>query len=138
MNSLILQIAARLLTPLMAVLGIYLLVRGHLAPGGGFVAAGVVGLAIVLRYYAYGPEFLERTVRLGAGSLLSIGLLTAIGTGAAGWFWGDHFFSPATLHVTLPLFGVVPLPSELLFEIGVFLTVLGLTVAVLQELGSER
>lgn len=138
MNSLILQVAARWLSPLMAGIGLYLLVRGHLAPGGGFIAAGVVGLAIVLHNHAYGQSFLDRMVRLGAGSLLSIGLLISIGTGAAGLLWGDHFFAPATLHLTLPLLGDVPLPSELLFEVGVFLTVLGLTVAVVQELGRER
>lgn len=137
MTSLILRVAARWLTPVMAGLGVYLLLRGHLGPGGGFIGASVVALAAVFRYYAYGTAFIDRMVRLGAGTLVGVGLLIAAGTGSAGWLWGDHFFEPATLHVGVPLVGEIGLSSELLFEVAVFLTVLGIAIAVLQELGDQ-
>lgn len=138
MTSVILRVAARWLTPVMAGLGVYLLLRGHGAPGGGFIGASVVGLAIVLRYYAYGPAFIERMIRLGAGTLMAVGLLLAVGTGLAGLAWGDHLFAPATAHLSLPVLGELSLSSALAFEVGVFLTVVSIAVAVLQELGDER
>lgn len=137
MGSVIVRVAARWLTPVMVALAFYLLVRGHVAPGGGFIGAAVVGLAMVFRYYAYGSAFIDRMVQLGAGSLMGIGLLVALGTGAAGWVWGDRFLEPATWHLTVPAVGELALSSTLLFEVGVFVTVISIVVAVLQELGDE-
>lgn len=138
MSSMILRVAARWLTPVMGLIGLYLLVRGHGAPGGGFIGASVLALAGVFRFYAFGSRFVGARGRLGAGSLMGLGLLLSVGVGAAGWLWGDRFFAPASFHVPVPLAGDLKLSSALLFEIGVFLTVVAIAGAVLQELGREE
>ncbi|HEX2028412.1 MAG TPA: MnhB domain-containing protein [Nitriliruptorales bacterium] len=137
MTTIIMRIAAHLLTPVMVALSLYLLLRGHYAPGGGFSAALVTGLAIVFRTFALGPGSVERLLRTGAANLIGVGLLLAIGTGAAGWWWGDAFLEVGAWHLGVPAIGEVELSSALLFEVGVFLTVVAVVVAVLQELGRE-
>ncbi len=138
MTSLILQVTARVLIPVMVGLGVYLLLRGHGAPGGGFIGASVVALGVVFSYYAYGLSPVQQVIKLSAASLGGIGLLIAVGTGAAGWLWGDHFFEAATLEFSLPLVGETVLSSGLLFEFGVFVIVVAIAVAVVQELGEDR
>lgn len=135
MTTIIVQAAARALTPFVVVLSLYLLVRGHTAPGGGFAAATVASLAVVLRAYAFGRESAARLVRLGAGDLIGVGMLLALGTGTAGWLWGDAFLAAASVTVRLPLVGEVVLSTTLLFEAGVYLAVLAVVVAVVEELG---
>lgn len=137
MSSLMLRAAARSIGPVAVVVALYLLLRGHVSPGGGFVAAVVLGLAVLLRYWALGAGAVSRLLRLGPGPLVGIGLGTMLATGLAGWWWGGHFLEPAAVHLSLPIVGDVPLPSTLLFEIGVTVAVLAIVVAVVRELGRE-
>lgn len=137
MTSLLLRAAARVVSPVAVLLALYLLLRGHVSPGGGFVAAVVVGLAVLLRHWALGPASVARLMRLGAGNLVGVGLLIMLATGTAGWWWGEHFLAAATAHVSVPVVGDVALPSTLLFEVGVMLAVLAIVVAIVRELGRE-
>lgn len=137
MTTLIVRASARLLTPIMLVISAYLLVRGHTAPGGGFVAAAVTGLAIVYRWFAFGPASADRLMRLGAGNLIAIGLLLSLITGLGGFVWGHSFLEAAVVRRQLPVLGKLELSSTLLFEVGVFLVVVAVAIAVVQELGGE-
>lgn len=134
MTSVLMQLAARVVTPIGTLLALYLLLRGHHSPGGGFVAAIVMGLIVVLRHWAFGPEGIERLLRLGVGNLISVGLVIMIATGVGGWLWGDSFLSTATVHWDAPMVGRIDLSSALLFELGVALTVVAIVVAVVREL----
>lgn len=134
MTSVLMRLAARTVTPIGVVLGVYLLIRGHKSPGGGFVAAIVIGLIMVLRHWALGPEGIERLLRLGVGNLIGLGLVIMIATGAAGWWWGEGFLAPASVHWEPPVVGPIDISSALLFETGVALTVVAIVVAVVREL----
>lgn len=134
MTSVLMRLAARSITPVAVVLGVYLLVRGHSSPGGGFVAAIVVGLVVVLRHWALGPGGIERLLRLGVGHLIGLGLLLMLVTGALGWLWGDGFLATASVHLDPPVVGSFHLSTALLFETGIALTVVAIVVAVVREL----
>ena len=135
MNTVIMRLAARAVTPVAVALSLYLLIRGHVSVGGGFPAAVVLGLAITLRYWALGPASIRRLLRLGAGNLIGLGLVLMLAAGALGWVWGGHFLETATLHLDLPAVGEVEVSSTLLFEIGVAALVVAVVMAVVQALG---
>lgn len=134
MSTLLIRLAANVVSPIGITFGVYLLVRGHHSPGGGFVAALVLGLVVVLRQWAFGPEAIRGLLRLGVGSLIGWGLVLMLGTGAAGWWWGDHFLATHTWHPRVPVVGEVVVSSSLLFETGVAMTVVAVVVAVIAEL----
>jgi multisubunit Na+/H+ antiporter MnhB subunit len=136
-STLILRATARLLTPLVVVLAVYLLLRAADAPGGGFIAGLVAGLAVVLRYFAHGAVSLRRLLGVGAQRLIGVGLLVLVLTGIGGFVGGGHFLEAAQTTVHLPVVGSLQLSSALVFETGVFLLVLAVVVAVVQELGGE-
>lgn len=137
MRTVVAQATLKAVTPLVVLLFLYLLVRGHQSPGGGFPAALVAGLLIVVHDYVYGHGTVRRLVRAGAGHLIGWGLLLALGTGMAPLLAGGAFLQVAHWEPRLPVVGTIPLSTALAFEVGVFLTVLGVVVAMVQELGEQ-
>jgi multicomponent Na+:H+ antiporter subunit A len=127
--DLILLTTERVLVPGMLLLSAYLFLRGHNAPGGGFIAALVAGIAVAFAFLAHGRA--ERVLR--PRPLLAGGLLISVGVGLAPLAVGQPFLTP--LHATLP--GALRLSSTLLFDLGVYLLVLGLVVTAVNRLGAR-
>jgi len=139
-NPLILRSAARFLLPFGTIVAIYLLLRGHNLPGGGFIAGLVLASALVLLRIAGGAP-LPAPGALVHPALIAVGLLVAIVTGAAAIALGYPFLTSAFGHPVWPVVGEVPLASAALFDLGVFITVVGATLLALivpAILGSER
>lgn len=128
------QTVVRILSPVVALLAAYLLIRGGDSPGGGFSAGLTAGLLVVLRHYVYGPTAVERLVGAGATRLTGVGLGVAAGTGLLGLVAGDAFLDVLHWTPSLPAVGAVELTTALAFETGIFVTVLGVVVAVVQGL----
>src|SRR5690606_19443217 len=124
-----------LLAPAMLALSAYLFLRGHYAPGGGFIAALVAGGAVAFGWFARGraggPVPVLRALR--ARPLVAAGLLTSVAVGLAPALVGEPFLTP--LHATV---AGVPLTTSLLFDLGVYLIVLGLLVAAVSRLGTAE
>lgn len=137
MNSLILQTATRLLLTLLLLFAIFLLLRGHNEPGGGFVGGLVAAAAFALYAIAFGPAAARRMVRVEPRRLISIGLLTAAGSGFVALLDGEPFLTGQW--ETVQILGLPPidLGTPLLFDGGVFLTVLGVTLTVILTLAEE-
>ncbi|MGY1706449.1 hydrogen gas-evolving membrane-bound hydrogenase subunit E [Geodermatophilus sp. SYSU D00697] len=129
-GGLVLQVASRVLIPGMAVLSAYLLWRGHDEPGGGFIAALVGGIAVGLHQVASGFRGLPRYLR--PEPLVGAGLLVALGTGLGAAALGDPFLTP----FDIPVLGALGIGSALVFDLGVYLLVLGLLVAAFDRLGT--
>ncbi len=129
-NPLLLKTVARMLLPLAALVAVHLFLRGHNLPGGGFVAGLVLASAIVVLRIAGGADMSESHDGRHV-CLIAAGLLIAGATGAASGWLGHPFLTSTYAHPEVPLLGDIPLASAALFDLGVFLCVVGATLLAL-------
>jgi multicomponent K+:H+ antiporter subunit A len=120
-----------LLFPVIGVTALFLLLRGHDSPGGGFVAGITLAVAFILQYMARGTHWVEARLRVLPVRWMGAGLLIGGATGTAAWLFGHPFLTSYFSYAELPLVGSVPLASALLFDVGVFALVVGATVLML-------
>lgn len=136
-RSILLEVVVRLIFHALIILSIYLLLTGHNTPGGGFAGGLVAGLALVARYLAGGRHELSVTIALDAGRILGTGLALAVTMAIVPMFFGQSALASAWIDLDLGWFGTVSLVTSTLFDIGVYLVVVGLVLDVLRSLGSE-
>jgi multicomponent K+:H+ antiporter subunit A len=120
-----------MLFPVIGAVAVFLLLRGHDLPGGGFVAGVTMAVAFILQYIARGTVWVESRLRVLPVRWMGIGLLLAVSVGAAAWLSDRPFLSSDFSYVDIPLIGAVPLASALPFDLGVFVLVVGATVLML-------
>lgn len=136
-RSLVLEVATRIIFPLIMVLSAYFFFAGHNTPGGGFAGGLTAGLALVLRYLAGGRYELGEALPLDAGKILGAGLFLSVGTALASLFVGAPALSSALIEVDVPVLGTVKFVTALFFDLGVYLIVVGLVLDVLRSLGAR-
>ena len=136
MGSFILRVATRMLVGLILVFSVYLLFRGHNAPGGGFAAALVAGTGFALFAITEGPQSVRRALRVDPQVFIAWGLLLAIGSGLIGVLAGRPFLTGMWWPVD-PDGGTAALGSPMFFDIGVFLVVLGSILALMLHLEEQ-
>jgi multicomponent Na+:H+ antiporter subunit A len=136
-RSLVLEVATRMIFPLIMVLSAYFFFAGHNTPGGGFAGGLTAGLALVLRYLAGGRYELGEALPLDAGKILGVGLALSAGTAVASLLLGAPVLSSAVLQFDIPVLGTVKLVTALFFDLGVYLIVVGLVLDVLRSLGAR-
>ena len=136
-RSLVLEVATRLIFPLIMVLSAYFFFAGHNTPGGGFAGGLTAGLALVLRYLAGGRYELGETLPLDAGKILGAGLVFSAGTAVASLLVGAPALSSALIEIDVPVLGTVKFVTALFFDLGVYLIVVGLVLDVLRSLGAR-
>ena len=136
-RSIIFEVITRLLFHTIIVLSLYLLVAGHNLPGGGFAGGLMAGLALAVRYLAGGRFELAEASPVSAGTLLGIGLAIVSLTAAAPLLVGGAVLESYILEFWLPVFGDVKFVTSTIFDIGVYIIVVGLVLDVLRSLGSE-
>lgn len=129
MKSIILSATARFLLPVLFMFSLFLLVRGHHLPGGGFVGGLVAAAAFVLYAIAYSVQEARALLRANTISLLGVGLLLALGSGLLSLVYGEAFMTGLWLHHHVPVLGKLGTP--VVFDMGVYLVVLGATLTVL-------
>jgi multicomponent K+:H+ antiporter subunit A len=125
------------LFPVIIVLALYLFMRGHDLPGGGFAAGVALATAFILQYLASGTIQVEDRLRILPVNWIGLSLLLAATTGMASWLFGYPFLTSYSRYVDLPLIGVVPAATALLFDLGVFGLVVGATVLMLIALAHQ-
>ncbi|MDP5103891.1 MAG: monovalent cation/H+ antiporter subunit A [Erythrobacter sp.] len=133
-HPMMLLMASRIVLPLSLTVGIYLFLRGHNQPGGGFIAALVVAIAFLVQYLAAGFDWSARRRRFGEHQLIAWGVLTAMATGLGAMVFGANFLTSTFDYFSLPLIGKFELASAMLFDTGVFLTVFGAVMLALAQL----
>ncbi|QJR14814.1 monovalent cation/H+ antiporter subunit A [Usitatibacter palustris] len=131
------SVVTRLMFPMIAVLAVYLLWRGHNSPGGGFAAGVALAIGVVLQYLAGGTRWAENRLAIRPMRWIGSGLLLAAATGAGAWLFGHPFLTSHTAHITLPILGELHVPSALLFDLGVFSLVVGATGLLLIALAHQ-
>ena len=128
---------SRLLLPLALLVAVFILLRGHNLPGGGFIAGLIAAVALILQYLANGIAWTRLRVSGDMHPLIGFGLLTATATGLVSWHFGYPFLTSTHDHVHLPLIGDLELASAMIFDIGVLLVVVGITLVILIRLGEQ-
>ncbi len=138
----ILATIAQNVLPLALMVSVYIFLRGHNMPGGGFIAGLVTAAALILQYIAHGVGWMKERLNIIYSRLIGCGVLISTLTGAASWFFGRPFLTSWFDHFGLPLVGDFELASAMMFDLGVYLTVVGATLLILANLGqmttSER
>lgn len=132
MNSLILRTSARLLLPALLLFSLIVLLRGHNAPGGGFIGGLIAASGFALHALANGRETALATLRVEPIALLGAGLLLAVLSGVAGMVAGEPFLTHQWAILDLGL-TTLPLGTALPFDVGVYLVVLGAVTTILFE-----
>jgi multicomponent K+:H+ antiporter subunit A len=133
-HPMMLVAASRIVLPLTLTVGIYLFLRGHNQPGGGFIAALVVAIAFLVQYLAAGFDWSDARKPFGEHKLIGWGVLVAMATGLGAMLLGANFLTSWFDYFKLPLIGKFELASAMLFDTGVFLTVLGAVMLALAQL----
>lgn len=137
-RSVMFEVITRVIFHAMIVFALFLLFSGHNAPGGGFAAGLVVGIAFAVRYLAGGGYELGEAARVNPGVLLGTGLFLSAGVGLATLVAGQEALQSTILHwYHVPVLGDVHLVTSLFFDIGVMLVVVGLVLDLLRTLGAE-
>lgn len=134
-DSLILRTAARLLLVLMLVLAVFVLLRGHNDPGGGFIGGLLAAGGVAIYQLACGVSRARRLLRVDPRGLAGVGLLVALAGGVAAMLDGRAFLTGLWMDRAVP--GVGKLGTPLLFDLGVFLLVIGASLTILFTLDEE-
>jgi multisubunit Na+/H+ antiporter MnhB subunit len=129
MTSSILQTAARLLMPLLLLFAVFLLLRGHNQPGGGFVGGLVVAASFVLYSIAFGVDAARRALLVRPSTLLGVGLLVALVSGLPGVAVGQPFMTAMWTTVGIGS-AALDIGTPLVFDVGVFLAVIGVVLTI--------
>ena len=129
MTSSILQTATRVLMPLLLLFAIFLLLRGHNEPGGGFVGGLVVASSFVLYSIAFGVDAGRRALLVTPRTLLGAGLLVALASGIPAVLVGDSYLTAQWMDVPVGR-TVVAVGTPLVFDVGVFLAVIGVVLTI--------
>ena len=133
-HPIIMVVATRVMLPLALLVGAYIFLRGHNQPGGGFIAALVVSIALIMQYMASGFAWAAQRVRVKYHAMIGGGVLVAAATGVGAMVLDRPFLTSAFTHVHLPVVGEFELASAMAFDTGVFLTVVGAVMLALANL----
>ena len=136
MESLILRTATRYLLPLLLLFSVFVLLRGHNEPGGGFVGGLVAATAFALYAVAYDVQPAQQALHFSPRRFMGLGLALAVLSGIISLLAGDPFMTAQWFSREIPVIGKAGTP--LLFDIGVYLVVIGVTLNIIFALAEEE
>ncbi|MBY4596728.1 monovalent cation/H+ antiporter subunit A [bacterium BD-1] len=129
---------AQIMFPLTLTVSIFLFLRGHNAPGGGFIAGLTLAVPLLIQYVIQGAASVESRFGFDYIRLVAVGLALAAITGIAAMGFGLPFLTSGHAYLSLPLLGKIPLPSVAAFDLGVYLVVFGGTMLILSMMGTLK
>ena len=137
MSSIILRSATRYLFPILMLFSIFLLLRGHNEPGGGFIGGLLGATSFALYALAYDVPHARNMLRVDPHVLLGVGLLMAAGSGLFAMVLGEPYLTAQWWEWTVPVLGEVKINTPLIFDIGVYLTVVSVVLMIIFALAEE-
>lgn len=137
-NDVILQTMSKGIVPIILIFSLYLFFAGHNHPGGGFIGALMTSAALVLMAIAFGMDWVRKSLPVNYRLLTAVGLLIAILTASGSFLFGAPFLSHAFGHFHLPVLGDTELATAVLFDLGVYLAVVGVTMNIILSIGGEK
>lgn len=138
MTSIILRTATRYMFPPLLIFSVYLLLRGHHLPGGGFVGGLFAGSAFSLYALAYGVDSARRLLRVDARDITAIGLAIALCSGLPALLTSHPYLTGTWWKIPLPSGAIFDLGTPVIFDIGVYLVVFGVLLTLVFALGEEE
>ncbi|WP_324753698.1 monovalent cation/H+ antiporter subunit A [Roseovarius sp. Pro17] len=132
-HPLMMVILTRVIMPVVLMVGFYIFLRGHNEPGGGFIAGLIVSIAVVMQYMASGFSWASARLRYPYHGVIGTGVLIAGLTGIGSWFFGKPFLTSDFVYVRIPPFQKFELATAALFDLGVFLAVVGAVMLSLES-----
>jgi multicomponent K+:H+ antiporter subunit A len=123
------------LLPLALLVSFYIFLRGHNLPGGGFIAGLVTAVAFILQYIAHGSQWITERLTINYRKIIASGIAIALFTGVGSWFFDRPFMTTWFDYFDIPFIGEIELASALVFDLGVYITVVGATLMILASLG---
>ncbi|MFQ6551739.1 monovalent cation/H+ antiporter subunit A [Aestuariibius insulae] len=133
MHPMMMVVLTRVIMPVVLMVGFYIFLRGHNEPGGGFIAGLVVSIAVVMQYMASGFSWASARLRYPYHGVIGAGVLIAGLTGIGSWFVGKPFMTTDFTYVRIPPFNEFELATALIFDLGVFLSVVGAVMLSLES-----
>ncbi|MBB4024105.1 MULTISPECIES: monovalent cation/H+ antiporter subunit A [Actibacterium] len=133
-HPLMMVIATRVMMPIAILVGVYIFLRGHNQPGGGFVAGLVVSIALLMQYMASGFAWTQSRQKIEYHAMIGWGVVIAGLTGAGAWLGGKPFLTSGYDYFHFPPIEEFELATAMLFDLGVFLAVLGAVMLMLYSL----
>jgi multicomponent K+:H+ antiporter subunit A len=130
-------VLVRLLLPVAGLISVFFLLRGHDQPGGGFVGGLVMATAVILQYVVGGVVWVESRGRIHPQYWIAAGLICAGVAALSSWFAARPLLTALTGDIHLPVIGAVHLSTVLLFDMGVYMLVIGATVLILVALAHQ-
>lgn len=123
------------LLPLALLVSFYIFLRGHNLPGGGFIAGLITAIAFILQYIAHGSEWIAQRLTINYRKIIASGIAVALLTGIGSLFYDRPFMTTWFDYFDIPFIGEIELASALIFDLGVYITVVGSTLMILASLG---
>ncbi len=130
-------VLVRLLLPVVGAVSVYFLLRGHNAPGGGFVGGLIMATGVIAQYMVGGTIWVEWRLKVHPLVMIGVGLLAAATAGVSAWAVSLPFLTPLDIHFQVPWLGDIHLSGVLLFDLGVYLLVVGATLLILVALAHQ-
>ena len=132
-HPMMMVVLTRVMMPVVLMVGFYIFLRGHNEPGGGFIAGLIVSIGVVVQYMASGFAWAEDRVRFPYHAVIGTGVLVAGLTGIGSWFFSKPFLTSDFTYVRIPPFEKFELATAALFDVGVFLAVVGAVMLSLES-----
>ncbi|MCC5918270.1 MAG: Na+/H+ antiporter subunit B [Cryomorphaceae bacterium] len=136
MNTVILKTASKYLLPLLLLFSVFVLLRGHYLPGGGFVGGLIASIAFVLHAFANGLPDTQRLLRMHPGFLMPVGLMISLLSGIFPMLFSKPFMTGVWKSDPIPVIG--SLGSALFFDIGVYLVVIGASLTIIFTISETK
>lgn len=137
-NDVILQTISKVVVVIIITFSMYLFFAGHNNPGGGFIGALMTAAALILLAIAFGMDLIRKVLPVNYRMMTAIGLLIAILTAAGSFAFGAPFLTQAFNHFDLPIMGDTELATAVLFDLGVYLSVVGVTMNIIFTIGGDK
>lgn len=137
-NNVILETTIKVILFIIVLFSVYIFFAGHYYPGGGFIGGLMTSGAIVLLLIAYDIDTVAKILPFNYRIMTGIGLLFAIGTSAGALFFNVPFLTHVFTYVDVPILGELSLHTATLFDLGVYLVVIGVTMTIIQTIGVDE
>lgn len=133
-----LQTAIKILVFIIMTFSIYILFAGHHNPGGGFIGGLIISSALVLLYITFDLQSVRDIIPVDFNQLAAVGVIVSILTGTASFLFDVPFLTQTFTYVNLPLLGKTELASAVIFDLGVYMAVIGTTMTIITSISEDQ